>query len=258
METRASTRQPTKRRPLTVMATALTVGLLALTGCTSDAPPPKSDPEPHLSVTQSPIMNGYNTTRDQALLTMDVLSISPTSQAGYSPDPFRLDQDLLAADAGWAKSQIANEHCTIPDATIARDGVRVKADDDTCEITEGRWFDPLEGRTVGRDEVSAQPFLPTERAWASGASDWTNHQFSIYRNSPQSVMTISDEAYKERGQRGPDQWRPLDQELWCGYALRWVSEKNTFGLYLENQAEADALYEMLDTCPSEGFTEQTA
>lgn len=257
METQASKRHSTKRRAPALVATVLVAGSLTLSGCFPSAPS-QNDPKPHLSIAQSPIMNGYNTTRDQALLTMEVLSISSTSRANYSPEPFKIDQALLATEAGWAEPEIINENCTIPNAAVARDGVEVKANENTCEITKGLWFDPLTGETVARDEVSAKPFLPTERAWSSGASAWTNYQFSIYRNSPQSVMTISDEAYNERGQRGPDKWRPADKELWCGYALRWVSEKNTFGLYLESQAEADALHGMLGTCPDEGFTEQTA
>lgn len=54
------------------------------------------------------------------------------------------------------------------------------------------------------------------------------------------------------------QWRPEDQAQWCGYALRWVSEKSTYGLSMENQAEQDALTEMLNTCPDDGFVAQSS
>lgn len=252
METATPSHPVKKQARARGVAAALAVGALALSACTS-ADEGDGD-SPGLSVTQSPIMNGYNTTRDQALLTMEVLTITPTSKDGYSPDSFRIDQDHLATEAGWENPAIPSENCTIQDAALARDGVDIEADDSTCEVSGGRWFDPLSGETVGRDDVQARPFLPAERAWTSGASTWTEYQFSIYRNSPQSVLTISDSAYEERGQRGPEQWRPESESLWCGYALRWVSEKNTFGLSMESQAEAEALTEMLDTCPDEGFT----
>lgn len=259
METQASSRQLRQSTLLAIVTTTVAAGSLILFGCTpGGAPSNGPTPTPTLSIAQSPIMNGYNATRDQALMTIEVLTSSPAPQSGYSSAPFEIDQDRLATAAGWAESEVANENCTIPNATIARDGVGAKADDSTCEVTGGQWFDPLTGKTVTRGSVSARPFLPTERAWSSGANAWTDYQFSIYRNSPQSVMAISDEAYEERGQHGPDRWRPEDKGLWCGYALRWVSEKNTYGLALESQAEGAALTEMLNTCPDQGFANPTA
>lgn len=234
---------------------ALAASTLALSACTTGSMGDEitNDPEPALSVEQSPIMNGHNFSKSQALLTMEVLAVAPTSQAGYAPDSLRIDQDRPASDAGWADPSLPNDHCTVSEATLARDGVAVGVDAKTCEISGGRWFDPLSGQTVGRDDIATKPFLPTERAWASGASQWRDRQFVIYRDSPEAVMAISDESYAERGQRGPAEWRPTDESLWCGYALRWVSEKNTYGLFFESQAEADALTEMLNTCPDEGF-----
>lgn len=257
METPAPPRtsgRPSRARGVTV---ALAVSALTLAACTAEAEPDGAETTlPRLDVAQSPIMNGHNITRDHALLTMEVLPVSPTSRAGYSPDLFEIDQDLLASEAGWTDSSIPYENCVVPDAALARDSESIQADADTCEISDGVWFDPLSGQTVTRDDVEAKPFLPTERAWASGAGEWDGHQFSVYRNSPQSVMAISDESYDERGQQGPADWRPENKSLWCGYALRWVSEKSIFGLALESEAESDALIEMLNTCPDEGFANQ--
>lgn len=71
-------------------------------------------------------------------------------------------------------------------------------------------------------------------------------------------MAISGEFYDGRGQQGPADWRPENKGLWYRYALRWVAEKSIFGLTLESEAESDALIEMLNTCPDEGFANQTA
>lgn len=252
-----STRKPHVRAPRAVLA--LTVSALALGACAAPEQPQDSPaPSDALSVEQSPILNGYNTNRAQAQLTIEVLGIHPTAMDGYSPAPFAIDQDKLAADADWPPTAAPNEHCSISNATLARDGVGVSVDPNTCEVSGGQWYDPLSGDTVTRDDVEARPFLPTERAWASGGSAWDAHQLSVYRNAPESVLAISDTAYEERGQRGPDQWRPEDQAQWCGYALRWVSEKSTYGLSMENQAEQDALTEMLNTCPDDGFVAQSS
>lgn len=244
-----------KRGNATIAVAVALLGTLTLSACTTPQTTPAPTPSAthNLTTEQSPIMNGYNTTRDQALLTMEVLTITPTPMTGYSPAPFQTDPKTLATKAGWQRTGVNNPHCTIPNAALIRDGHNTTTDEDTCTVTEGQWFDPLSGKTSTLEEVEPQEFLPTERVWTSGGSQWSEYQFSIYNTSPDSIMTINKDTYKERSQRGPADWRPKDATLWCGYALRWVSEKNTFGLSMENQKEADALADMLSTCPTAGF-----
>lgn len=251
MQSRSPARPATRRSATALLAAALTIGGATLSACTPQDG--ERAPERTLGIEQSPIMNGYNTNREQALLTMEVLTITPMDAQGFSEDLFRVDPDAVAVEAEWGRAGIDNPHCTVPQAALLHDGHDISVDDSTCEVTDGLWRDPLSGETATLDEVEARGFLPPERVWASGGSQWDDFQASIYRNSPESVMTISDEAHEERGERGPDEWRPKDDALWCGYALRWVSEKNTFGLSMESQAEADALTEMLGTCPRNGW-----
>lgn len=236
------------------------ISVLVLTGCVPQAAPPPSAPTAGtgLNIQQSPIMNGYNTTRDQALLTLEVLTIAPTPDSGHTAADLLIDHDLQALQADWARAGTVNPRCTITNAALQRDGHHLASNTNSCTITSGQWFDPLTGQTLARNEVQPQSFIPAERALASGASQWTPGQLAIYRNSPDSVMSLGKDSYEERGQRGPDQWKPSQQRLWCGYALRWVAEKNTFGLSMENQGEADALTEMLSTCPDRGFADAEA
>lgn len=228
---------------------------LALTACV----PPSGPAEPnHLDLTRSPILNGNDINRQQALLILDTLGIAPTPTDGFTDAGFAVDLDRPAQEAGWDLSLLGVENCTVQEAALVRDGYSLDVDADTCDVEAGQWLDPLSGVTVGLDSVTPQGFLPPERVWTAGGSAWTNVQLLVYRDSPVSIITLTPASYADRGERGPDQWRPADDRLWCGYALRWVSEKNTFGLALESQAEADALLEMVDTCPEEGVARSVA
>lgn len=241
-----------RRRIVAILAATVSIALAPLSSCTPLSDPLGGEPPP-LEPIQSPIMNGHNTARDQALLTMEVLAINPTPMSGYSAEAFQVDEEAPASESGWENPGVSDSTCTVPEAALVRDGYDVRMEEGTCDPVEGRWFDPLSGDTLSLDTVEARGFLPSERVWRSGGSAWTERQFEVYRNAPKSVLSISEQSYEDRGQQGPGQWRPEDKSLWCGYALRWVSEKSDFGLSLESQGEADALTEMLNTCPDEGF-----
>lgn len=249
----APRKKPVRLRSKPLSVSVVVLATLGLSGCLPGLLNDRR--EAPLTVAESPIMNGYNTNREQALLTLEVLPIKQTTMDGYSDKHFAISHDSLASKAGWDRSGVSNPNCSIRDAALTRDGQDVTSDEDTCEVSEGRWFDPLSGATLSLEEAEPQEFLPTERTWASGGSEWSDEQFAIYNAAPESIMTISAKAYTERGQRGPEQWRPESKDLWCGYALRWVSEKSTYGLNLENAAESKALTDMLDTCPDEGTSE---
>ena len=260
MKARTSHQPPA---PLAIVV-AITVATL-LAGCTpsrspepAQTPTASEAPTPHLSIEQSPILNGHSFNREQAVMTLDVLGIKAFSMAGYSADKFQIDADASAADAGWEEDPgISEAHCTVAEAALVRDGHDLTTIDDSCKVTSGLWLDPLNGKTLAKNQAQIKGFLPPQRVWASGGDEWSNDQFRAYRDSPQSVLTISNESYEDRHQKGPADWKPKDERLWCGYALRWVSEKNTFGLYMEDQDEADALTEMLQTCPDSGFVDQS-
>lgn len=243
------------------LAALVLLGALPLVGCLPQGDPVASNTSiagnaGGLPPENSPILNGFNTSRGQALMTLDVLGIQQASLDGFDESRFAIDLSQSAAKAGWEGANIP-AGCTIKDAALMRDGHSVKSEG-SCKISSGRWYDPLSGSTNDIDAASPLGFLPAERVWASGGNAWDAQQYTIYRDSPQSVLTMSANTYAERGQRGPANWKPADRRLWCGYALRWVSAKNTFGLYMEDRAEEEALREMLGTCPDEGFLSDVA
>ena len=54
-------------------------------------------------------------------------------------------------------------------------------------------------------------------------------------------------ANQEKGDKGPEAWKPPNRTIWCDYAIRWVDIKASYHLSVNQQEEA-ALEQMLGTC----------
>ena len=58
-------------------------------------------------------------------------------------------------------------------------------------------------------------------------------------------MTARDNLGK--GARGPEEWAPPDNDLWCQYALDWAEIKELWGLTM-TPVESEIVMDMLGTC----------
>ena len=58
-------------------------------------------------------------------------------------------------------------------------------------------------------------------------------------------MTARDNRGK--GARGPEEWAPPDNDLWCQYALDWVEIKEKWELTM-TPVESEIVMDMLGTC----------
>lgn len=251
------------------LATLVLTGLL-LTSCSTAEGPSPTDattaaepstpteaPHPSLeSATDTPLMNSMMMSPARARLTLDVLSVDSDPDAG-AVDPAQFPLDETATDWGWAAVGLENPECTVNNAALARDAATVDIDTD-CQISSGTWVDPLTGQPITQDQTSVESFIPLQHVQETGGGAWNDEQRGIFANSPFSLLTMNSDTVAQRGDRGPNEWRPENTDLWCAYALRWVDVKNTYGLTLKSTDERTALLEMLDSCPAEMDPDQSA
>ncbi len=76
---------------------------------------------------------------------------------------------------------------------------------------------------------------------------WDSAEREAYANAPNVLFAVEDNANQEKGDKGPEAWRPPNEEIWCEYAVRLIGIKSDYGLSV-NPEEKNALTEMLDTC----------
>lgn len=141
---------------------------------------------------------------------------------------------------------------TRQEVLVAESASRVEfRDDRQCRVESGHWFDPYT-RQVHRDPggLDVDHLVPLANAHRSGGWAWSaerKRQFANYLGDSGHLIAVTAAANREKGARGPDEWRPPDTSYWCEYATDWARVKRAWGLTV-TAAEALALREMLQTC----------
>lgn len=173
---------------------------------------------------------------------LDKLAVAPVgSMAGYSRENFPHWSD--AREFGWD----ADPSCDVRDAALIRDGEEVSVEEG-CDVELGRWVDPYTGSAYTDPlDIDIDHVVPLANAWRSGASDWSESEREAYANDPQVLLSAEDNANQEKGDKGPEAWKPPNRSYHCEYARRWVWIKSDWDLTI-NPQEKSALGQMLGTC----------
>lgn len=211
-------------------------------------PSRNGDPEADdASSSADSLYNDLGMNEAQARTTLEVLPVQdPAPMSGYSRDDY---PHWLSANAwGWASIPDASD-CDAREAALSRDGANVTSNPDTCRADSGTWIDPYTGEQITESSnVDIDHIVPLAGAHRAGADSWNEEQRTIYANSPLVLTASGATANREKGDKGPEAWKPENRDAWCPYSLRWIAVKNEFGLNLTSEDERAALEEMLDTC----------
>jgi hypothetical protein len=171
------------------------------------------------------------------------LEVSPPgSMAGYDREDFPHWSD--AQEFGW---DVSDSACDVREAALIRDGEDV-AVGEGCDVESGRWLDPYTKRTYTDPlDIDIDHLVPLANAYRSGASEWDEAERERYANDPDNLLSVEDNANQEKGDKGPEAWKPPNRAIWCSYAKRWIGVKSGYALTINPQEKA-ALREMLATC----------
>ena len=135
---------------------------------------------------------------------------------------------------------------------IAESAVPVEfRDERRCKVASGRWIGPYTGTVVENpSDLDIDHMVPLYIAHKSGAWRWTaerKREYANYLEYPGHLIAATASANRQKGAKGPEEWRPPDESYWCRYALDWTSIKAQWGL-TATEPEAAALLEMGATC----------
>ena len=171
------------------------------------------------------------------------LEVSPPgSMAGYDREDFPHWSD--AQEFGW---NVSDSACDVREAALIRDGEDVTVGEG-CDVESGRWLDPYTTRTYTDPlDIDIDHLVPLANAFRSGASEWDEAERERYANDPGNLLSVEDNANQEKGDKGPEAWRPPNRTIWCQYVRRWIGVKSTYDLTVNPQERA-ALREMLASC----------
>jgi hypothetical protein len=176
----------------------------------------------------------------KALAKLDVSP--PGSMVGYDREDFPHWSD--AQKFGW---DVSDSACDVREAALIRDGQAVKVGED-CDVEYGRWLDPYTTRTYTDPlDIDIAHLVPLANAYRSGVSGWDEAERERYANDPNNLLSVEDNANQEKGDKGPEAWKPPNRAIWCSYARRRIGVKSDYVLTVNPQEKA-ALRQMLATC----------
>ena len=120
-----------------------------------------------------------------------------------------------------------------------------------CQVALGEWVDPYSGLTVTEaTKLDIDHMVPIKNAHDSGGWAWSKDKKGAYANASEyanHLIAVTASANRQKGSRGPDQWKPTKQDYWCTYAVDWVQIKIYWGLSA-TKSELTALQQMLQSC----------
>ncbi|KAF2876608.1 hypothetical protein BDV95DRAFT_483282 [Massariosphaeria phaeospora] len=139
--------------------------------------------------------------------------------------------------------------CNTREVVLKRDGTNV-VQDSSCAATSGSWYSPFDGATWSlASDVDIDHFVPLSNAWKSGAASWTTSRRQAFANdltNPQ-LIAVTDNVNQEKGDKGPEAWKPPLTSYYCTYSKIWIKVKSVYSLTITS-AEKSALTSMLNTC----------
>ena len=123
--------------------------------------------------------------------------------------------------------------------------------DRECRVEAGRWWAPHLGHHLENPgHIDVDHHVPLKNAHLSRAWAWSREEKEQYANflgEENHLVAISARHNRSKGARGPEEWSPPDNALWCQYALDWTSIKQRWGLTM-TPVESAIVMDMLGTC----------
>ena len=124
-------------------------------------------------------------------------------------------------------------------------------DDRQCRVESGRWWAPHLGHHLENPRhIDVDHHVPLKNAHLSGGWVWDAERKKAYANhleDPDHLVAISSRHNRSKGARGPEEWAPPDNALWCQYATDWAEIKERWGLTM-TPVESEIVMDMLGTC----------
>ncbi len=120
-----------------------------------------------------------------------------------------------------------------------------------CRVATGQWWAPHLGHHLGNPgHIDVDHHVPLKNAHLSGAWAWSlemKEEYANFLEDPDHLVAISSRHNRSKGARGPEEWAPPDNAMWCDYATDWAQIKEKWNL-TTTVAEAEAVMGMLGTC----------
>lgn len=251
-----------------LLATAV-VAVLALAGCTADAPdtPPTAAgrlrtasptllapaPTPTAATPSSTTPSATTSTATPSAGTA-LAALATLPVRGRAP---RTGYDRALFGPSWADTD--RNGCDTRNDVLRRDLVDTVLDARTsgCVVLTGTLQDAWSGTSVPfvrgertSAEVQVDHAVALSDAWQKGAQQWTPQRRLAFANDPLGLRAVPGGLNAQKSDGDAATWLPPQRSARCGYVAVQVAVKAKYGLWV-TAAERDAITRVLAECPGE-------
>jgi len=175
-----------------------------------------------------------------ALDLLNQLSIQEENREGYERELFMDNWSDLDADG-----------CDTRREVLFQESLTSVIVEEDCKIISGEWISTYDGIiTKEPAEFDIDHFVPLAEAWDSGASLWNDEERKLFAEDlidADSLIAVSRQSNRNKGDRDPAEWLPILPETHCWYVTTWISIKHRWRLSVD-QKEFEAIRETLTLC----------
>ena len=123
--------------------------------------------------------------------------------------------------------------------------------DRKCRVETGQWWAQHLGHFLENpSHIDVDHHVPLKNAHLSGGWAWSlgdKEKYANYLGEENHLVAISSRHNRSKGARGPEEWAPPDNALWCDYATDWSEIKQRWNLTM-TPVESAIVMDMLGTC----------
>lgn len=184
-------------------------------------------------------LKGGHPVPDVGLAELEKLRVEDEHRGGF-------DRSLFP---GWAQTPSCRDvrqqvlfDESLVEPELSRDG---------CQVRNGLWFDPYQGREYRLPEMlEVDHVVALAEAWESGAWQWPAAWREAYANDlsePWTLMAVGADINQAKGASDPAQWLPPDAQFRCDYARIWIAVKLRWNLSIDLE-EREAILAIITRC----------
>jgi hypothetical protein len=178
--------------------------------------------------------------KETILELLSELEIAQEIRDGYERDLFMTSWSDLDQDGCDTRREVLILESLIPVELI-----------ENCKIASGKWYSLYDGiETTDPQTFDVDHFVPLAEAWDSGAYGWSDDRRRSFANDltdPDSLIAVSRESNRNKGDRDPAEWLPILPQTHCWYVTTWVSIKHRWQLSVD-QKEFKEIEKILNNC----------
>lgn len=148
--------------------------------------------------------------------------------------------------------------CSLRQRIIRREvGESAVLADDQCTVVSGSFIEPYTGKILEFHEksdfstgIQIDHVVALSDAWQKGAQQLSADERYQLATDPLNLLAVDSSANQQKSDGDAATWLPSNKSFRCQYVARQVSVKFKYHLWL-TQAEYDAIFRILETCPTE-------